>query len=243
MNRIRTASPRGVVAMALALVAFTPACGFNLNESVTVDAGQTSGGESTVNGSIDIGRDAVVNGGLKTVNGSIRVDDNARIERAETVNGAVRFGDGVSAGDVSGVNGTIALGREVTVDGKIDVVNGRIELGTGTRVSSSVSNVNGEMEIEGSEIGGDLSTVNGDVTLSGSTVLRGDLVVEEPDDGFWNREERRKPRIVIGPGVRVLGRIDLEREVDLYISEDAEVGGVTGVMGMEEAVRFSGDRP
>lgn len=229
--------------LTVALMAVAPACAFNLNQSVTVGEGQASGGASTVNGSIDVGRDATVSGGLETVNGSIRVRDNARIERAKTVNGAVRLADGVAARDVSSVNGTIELGSKVTVEGKISVVNGRIELGTGSRVSGDVSNVNGEIEIEGSDLGGDLSTVNGDVTLAGDTVLRGDLVVEEPDDGFRDRKQRRKPRIVIGPGVRVLGEIDLEREVDLYISEDAEVGGVTGVMSMDQAVRFSGDRP
>lgn len=231
------------LALAAALLAFTPACAFSLNKNVDVGAGQTSDGESTVNGSIAVGRDAVVDGGLETVNGSIRVDDNARIGRAETVNGAVRLADGVSARGVSSVNGTIELGSNVTIDGEISVVNGRVELGTGSRVSSDLSNVNGEIEVEGSEIGGNLSTVNGDVTLAGPTVLRGDLVVEEPNDGFRDRSDRRKPRIVIGPGVRVLGTIDLEREVELYISEDAEVGGVAGVMSMDEAIRFSGDRP
>jgi len=231
-----------VALLAVALLAVAPACAFNLNKSIAVGDGQTSGGESTVNGSIEVGRDAVVNGGLETVNGGIRVHDNARVERVETVNGAVRLADGVTARDVSSVNGTIEFGSEVSIDGKVSVVNGRIKLGTGSRVSNDVSNVNGEIEIEGSDIGGDLSTVNGDVTLSGDTVLRGDLVVEEPNDG-WNRKDRRKPKIVLGPGVRVLGQIDLEQEVELFISEDAEVGGVTGVMTMEQAVRFSGDRP
>ena len=39
------------------------------------------------------------------------------------------------------------------------------------------------------------------------------------------------------------GVIKLEREVKLYISENAEVGGVEGVMSMDDAVRFSGKRP
>lgn len=231
------------LALAVALLAVAPVSAFNLNKSVTVGDGQTSDGESTVNGSIEVGRDAVVNGGLETVNGSIRVDDNARVERVETVNGAVRLGHGVAARDVSSVNGTIQLGTEVTIDGEVSVVNGRIQLGTGSRVSSDLRNVNGEIGIEGSDIGGNLSTVNGDVTLAGATVLRGDLVVEKPNHGFRDRKARRKPKIVIGPGVRVLGEIDLEREVELYISEEAEVGGVTGVMGMDQAIRFSGDRP
>jgi hypothetical protein len=37
--------------------------------------------------------------------------------------------------------------------------------------------------------------------------------------------------------------IELEREVDLFISESAEVGGVSGEMTMDDAVRFSGDQP
>ena len=44
-------------------------------------------------------------------------------------------------------------------------------------------------------------------------------------DWSW-KENSRKPRIVIGPGTRVEGKIRLEREVKLYISETAEVGGV-----------------
>jgi hypothetical protein len=51
------------------------------------------------------------------------------------------------------------------------------------------------------------------------------------------------PRIVIGPGSRVEGVIHLEREVKLYISESAEVGGVEGVMTLDDATRFSGKKP
>lgn len=235
--------PLTLLCLAVALLAVAPACAFDMNKSVSVGDGQTSGGESTVNGSIDVGRDAVVDGGLETVNGSIRVRDNARVGRVETVNGAVRLADGATAADVSSVNGRIEFGANVTVDGEVSVVNGGVELGSGSRVAQNVSNVNGRIGITGSEIGGNLSTVNGDVTLSGPTVLHGDLVVEKSNDRFWNRSERQKPRIVIGPGVRVQGQIVLEREVDLYISDSAEVGGVTGVMSMDQAVRFSGDRP
>ena len=236
-------SMSALLVLATALLAFTPACAFSLNQSIAVGDGQTSGAQSTVNGSIEVGRDAVVNGGLETVNGSIRIGDSARIERAETVNGAIRLGDGVTGRDLSSVNGAIQLGSGVTIDGKVSVVNGRIALGEGSRVSGDLDNVNGEIEVEGSEIGGDLSTVNGDVILSGNTVVHGDLVVEAPNDRFWNDKDRRKPKIVVGPGVRVVGRIDLEREVQLYISDSAEVGGVTGVMSLDQAIRFSGERP
>jgi predicted acyltransferase (DUF342 family) len=227
----------------LALLFFAPAQGFNLNKSLSVEAGSSSNGESTVNGSISVGREAVVSGALETVNGSIRVDADARIEDAETVNGAVRLAAGVTAQDVSSVNGTIDLAENVTVDGEVSVVNGKIVIGAGSEVSKDVSNVNGEIRIAGTSIGGDLATVNGDVTLTDNSVLRGNLIVEKPNGRLWNRADRRKPRIVIGPGVRIQGNIELEREVELYISDSAQVGGVTGAMTMEQAVRFSGERP
>ncbi|MEX2125130.1 MAG: hypothetical protein WD795_14650 [Woeseia sp.] len=226
--------------LALALVA--PAQGFNLNKSIKVEAGSESKGHSTLNGSITVGSEAIVNGDLETVNGAIRIDDNARIEVAETVNGSVRVGSGVSARGLSSVNGSISVGENSTIDGEVDVVNGRISLTPGSSVSSDVSNVNGEIEISGAGIGGDLTTVNGDVTLSGNATLTGDLVVQEPNGGNWSTSSR-KPRIVIGPGARVQGEIRLEREVELYISETAEVGGVSGVMTLDDAVRFSGERP
>lgn len=229
-------------AFACALLSLAPALALDLNESIRIGEGETRGSESTVNGSIQVGRNAVVDGSLETVNGGIRVDANARAGSIRTVNGEVRLGDGVTAAEVESVNGGIELGNDVTIDGGIAVVNGEIELASGTRVARDVSNVNGEIEVTGSDIGGNLSTVNGDVTLSGDTVVRGDLVVEEPNDGFWD-DERDPPKIVIGPGVRVLGQIELEREVELYISESAQVGGVSGVMSMGDAVRFSGDRP
>ena len=40
-----------------------------------------------------------------------------------------------------------------------------------------------------------------------------------------------KPRIIIGPGSRVEGKIILKREVELFISDTAEVGGVDDEIG------------
>jgi hypothetical protein len=225
----------------LVLALVSPAYGFNINKSIDIEAGSQSGGQSTVNGSITVGDGAGVDGGLETVNGPIRVDDNARIQDADTVNGSIRVGSGVNAGGLNSVNGSISVGENSTIEGEIGVVNGRISLDTGSSVSDDVSNVNGEIEVSGAGIGGSLTTVNGDVTLSGNSTLQGDLVVEKPHGGNWNRD--RKPRIVVGPGAKVLGEIRLEREAELYISDSAEVGGVSGVMTLDDAVRFSGDRP
>ncbi|HEX2139267.1 MAG TPA: hypothetical protein VHG33_06100 [Woeseiaceae bacterium] len=229
------------VAGLAALMLSGEAPAFDFNENVDIEAGSESGGESTVNGSIDVGSDAIVNGALETVNGSIRIERNAQVGNVETVNGRIRLAAGVTAEEVASVNGSISLDEQATAD-SVSVVNGKIRLEPGAQVASGVGNVNGEVVITGAEIGGDLSTVNGDVTLTENARLRGNLVVEEPDGLNWNGD-RREPRIVIGPGARVDGEIVLEHEVELFISETAEVGGVTGVMSMDDAVRFSGDRP
>jgi len=224
------------------LLLIAPVYGHSLNKSIKVDAGSQAGGQSSVNGSISVGADAVIDGSLETVNGSIRVDENVTLKDAETVNGTIRIASGASADDVSSVNGSIRLGENVTVDGAVEVVNGRISLDTGTKVGAGVSNVNGEISVTGAEIGGDLSTVNGDVSLNDGSILRGDLVVEKPGSWGWGNKGR-KPKIIIGSDSQVLGSIILEREVELFISETANVGGVSGEMSMDDAIRFSGSRP
>ncbi len=224
-----------------ALLMVLPAHAFNLNKSISVDDGATSSGESTVNGSITVGSDAVVKGSLDTVNGTIRVEENATIEDAQTINGSLRVASGCSSTDLSSVNGSIRIGEKVTVNGEVSVVNGKISLDEGTQVRDDVSNVNGEISVAGATIGGDLSTVNGDISLTNGAVLKGDLIVEKP--GGWGNSNNRKPRIVIGPGSKVVGSIELEREVELFISDSAEVGDVSGVMSMDDAIRFSGKQP
>ena len=227
----------------LALLLSVPAFGASVNKSIKVAPGAESTGESSVNGSITVGDGATVTGGLNTVNGKIRIGDDAAVENVHTVNGSLSIGSGTAAGSLETVNGSISLGENSTASGSIEAVNGRIKLEMGSEVSESISNVNGDISLEGSEVGGDLSTVNGDVELSDGAVLRGDLVIEKPGMWSWGSKSSRVPQIVIGPGSTVGGVIRVEREVKLYISESAEVGGVEGEMSMDDAIRFSGKRP
>lgn len=223
-----------------ALLLIAPAHGLDMNKSIRIDAGSNTGGQSSVNGSIFVGKGSVIDGSLDTVNGSIRIEEDVTLKDAETVNGTIRIASGSSAEDVSSVNGSIRVGENVNIAGEIEVVNGKISLAAGSKVADDVSNVNGDISLSGAEVGGNLSTVNGDVSLDDGSTLRGDLIVEKP--GGWN-SEKRKPRVTIGQNSRVLGNIVLKREVELYISDSAEVGGVSGKMSMDDAIRFSGSRP
>ncbi len=227
----------------LVLLMAVPAFGASINKSIRIEAGSKSSGASSVNGSISIGENAVVSGNVRTVNGTIRVDSGASIQKASTVNGAVRISDNVQSESLGTVNGSVTVGALATVDGEIEAVNGRISVDKGSTVALDVSNVNGQIELTGAQVGGDVATVNGDVYVVEGTVVKGDLIVEKPSGWSWGRSKSRKPRIVIGPGSSVEGIIKLEREVKLFISDTAEVGGVTGVMTLDDAVRFSGNSP
>jgi polyisoprenoid-binding protein YceI len=236
---IKTANRYAALAALAALVMALPVQA-GVNKSITIDAGATSDGASTVNGKVSVGAGATVTGEVSSVNGSIRIEEGATVADAETVNGGLRVADKVKSRSLSTVNGSIEVANDVVVDGEVSAVNGRITVGGGSKVAKDLGNVNGDIELDGSEVGGDVSTVNGDVELAEGAVIMGDLVVEKPSG--WN-STKGTPRIVIGPGSRVVGVIRLEREVKLYISESAEVGGVEGEMTMDDAVRFSGKRP
>lgn len=227
----------------LVMLMAVPAFGASINKSIKIEAGSKSSGASSVNGSISIGENAVVSGNVRTVNGTIRVDSGASIQKASTVNGAVRISDNVQSESLATVNGSVTVGALATVDGEIEAVNGRISVDKGSTVALDVSNVNGQIELTGAQVGGDVATVNGDVYVVEGTVVKGDLIVEKPSSWSWSTSKSRKPRIVIGPGSSVEGVIRLEREVKLFISDTATVGGVTGVMTLEDAVRFSGNSP
>lgn len=235
----KTAFTIGLLVMLLAV----PAFGATINKSVRIEAGGESDGASSINGSITVGESAVVTGNVKTVNGTIRVDAGARIQNASTVNGGIRVAENVNADGFSTVNGAIKLAESVKVDGEIGAVNGRITVDKGSIVAADVGNVNGQIELAGAEVGGDVSTVSGDIDIVDGSIIKGDIIVEKPSNWGFGKNRSRKPRIVIGPGSTVEGVIELEREVDLYISETADVGGVTGEMSMDDAVRFSGDSP
>lgn len=235
----KTAFTVGLLAILMSL----PVFGASVNKSIRIEAGSESSGASSVNGSISVGENAVVTGGVKTVNGAIRVAAGASIGMASTVNGSVGISDNVHSLSLKTVNGSIKVGKTAVVDGEVATVNGSITVGDGTSVARDVSNVNGQIEIIGAEVGGDVATVNGDVYVVEGAVIKGDLRVENPSSWSWRNFLGRKPRLVIGPGSSVEGVIDLQREVELFISDTATVGGVTGEMTLDDAVRFSGKRP
>lgn len=220
----------GVVALAVA------ACdSAHVNSDVTA----TESGAGTVNGSIHVPA-GQHSGALGTVNGSIQIDDGATVGTARTVNGGINVGAHATADSVNTVNGQVTVGAGAHVSHEIMAVNGAMNLESGADVGGDVKNVNGQITLTAAHVGGGLHTVGGDIDVTGESRVEGGILVEQPGGWFGGSSNRhRKPRIVIGPGAVVRGSLRFEREVELYVSERATVGPISGAT----AIRFSGDRP
>ena len=211
----------------LAVVLALSACGESNN-----------GDESTkVNGSIEVpaGRQASA---VATVNGSIQIDDNATITSAMTVNGSVHLGNHATAASLKSVNGSITLGTGAHVSGNASSVNGELNLKDGAEISGSLSNVNGKITLIAAHVAGGIKTVNGSMNITGASHVENGIVVERPSSELF-QTTREVPRIVIGPGATVQGDLRFERTVQLYVSDKATIGTVTG----PTAIAFSGDAP
>jgi len=221
-----------LVVLLLATAAIAACDAGGVNGDVTA----TEKGGNTVNGSIFVPA-GLHSGTLDTVNGSIRIGDNAVVSTAATVNGGISMGAHSSATSLSTVNGEVALADGARVEKGITTVNGSLVLKNGTEVGGRLQNVNGHIMLTGARVGGGLQTVGGDIDVTGGSHVEGGILVEKSHS--WFTLNPRTPRIVIGPGAVVQGDLRFEREVALYVSDQATIGPVTGA----KVVRFSGDKP
>ncbi|HEY0229888.1 MAG TPA: hypothetical protein VGC55_01435 [Dokdonella sp.] len=189
-----------------------------------------------VNGSISIPGDQRA-GNLTTVNGSIHIEGGGTAQKVSTVNGGITVGARATVDSLETVNGGVELGDGARVGKTVEAVNGSVQLGKGADVAGHVSNVNGRFTLDAAHIGGGIETVSGDIEIGADSHVEGGLIVDKPHGWSWGKS--RNPRIVIGPRAVVTGTLDFRRDVDLFISDSAKVGTVTGAT----ATKFSGDHP
>ncbi|HVV97865.1 MAG TPA: hypothetical protein VHC92_12050 [Rhodanobacteraceae bacterium] len=189
-----------------------------------------------VNGSIHIDGDQQA-GDLSTVNGSIRIESGGSAKELSTVNGGIEVGDRVTVESIETVNGGIEVGAGSHVARTIEAVNGHIELGRDADVAGKTSNVNGRISLDAAHVGGGIETVSGDIEVGANSRVEGGILVDKPHGFSWGKS--KNPRVVIGPHAVVDGTLEFRREVDLYVSDSAKVGTITGAT----AKKFSGDHP
>ena len=209
-----------------------------VNGTIRVDAGQTVGDVSTVNGSITI-EDGATAESVETVNGSIQLGERVTVRSIESVNGGVRLGEQSRASSIETVNGSLRVGAGAQIGGDVTAVNSSMSLEKGTDVKGKVANVNGRIELESTHVGGGLKTTNGSIHAGRGSRIEGGILVEKPTGSNWFGNRNKRPVIVIGPDVVVQGELRFEHEVDLFVSDKAQVGSISGAT----AIKFSGEEP
>jgi DUF4097 and DUF4098 domain-containing protein YvlB len=195
-------------------------------------------GAHTVNGSVQVPA-GIKSGAVGTVNGSIHIGDDATVGSASTVNGAIDLGTHAGADSVDTVNGSVTLATGAHVAHSLSTVNGSVNLASDTELGGDARNVNGHIVLTAAHVTGSLSTVSGDIDVMGSSRVEGGITVQKSNSWFGLSWASHRPRIVIGPGAVVQGTLRFERPVDLYVSETATIGPVTGAT----AIRYSGAAP
>ena len=118
-------------------------------------------------------------------------------------------------------------------------VNGSLSLADAALVSGAVSNVNGNIVLTSAHVAGGITTVDGDIDLKSRSQVEGGILVRHKASSGWFNWEGSPPRIVIGPGASVTGELRFERKVQLYVSDRATIGVVSGAT----PIPFSGDTP
>lgn len=229
------------LALLLAAPFTLAACIHGVNGSIDVPANTTMTDASTVNGSVHVGANAKADK-ASTVNGSIHLADGAQVGDASTVNGGVTLGEHATAKNISTVNGGVKLAKGATVSGDVTAVNGAFDLAPGSAVNGSLTNVSSRITVDGAHVGTGITTVAGDIDITGNAVVDGGIKVQKPNGkGSFNLfGSDNVPRITIGAGATVNGPLTFEREVKLYISNEAHVAGpITGAT----AIKFSGKEP
>jgi cytoskeletal protein CcmA (bactofilin family) len=199
---------------------------------------RSGGGEShKINGAVHIAAGKAP-ASAETVNGTIQIDPNATVTNATTVNGSIHVGAHATADAVKTVNGAITLEEGARVSGSVQSVNGALSLRDGAEVTGALKNVAGRIELQSAHVAGGIRTVAGDISILGASHVEGGIVVQKPGSDLF-RVGSDVPRIVIGPGASVQGDLRFERDVHLYVSDQATVGPVSGAT----AVPFTGDSP
>jgi hypothetical protein len=144
----------------------------------------------TVNGRVSVGANSQVRS-LKSVNGSINLDDNIVVDGdLETVNGSIRVGHEVSVeGNLETVNGSVSVASGGSIQGTLRAVNGDIDLDS-TEVTGNLITNNGDITlVNGSRVVGNL-IIRGSkgkgfklqtITVSGGSVVQGDIVINDTE--------------------------------------------------------------
>lgn len=125
------------------------------------------------------------------------------------------------------------MGPDAAVNGGASKVNGAVLLPQGASVRGRVTTSNGPVRLQGATAGS-IETRRGTIEGLDASLVQGRLPIPRSDSA-----ERGGPvRVLIGRDAQVLGPMEFERGVVLFVYDNAAIGKVSGAV----VQGFSGDQ-
>jgi hypothetical protein len=210
------------------------------NKSIAVEAGRTVGQVKTTNGQVRL-KERVTAGDVNSTNGGITIGEGSRVEHVGTTNGNIALHRGVQARAAHSTNGSINIDENARLAGDAQTTNGSVIIKRDARVGGNVKTTNGRIALERAHVDGRLSTNNGDIEVGANSHVGQGIRIGKSGGRLFNLfgNGNRPPKVVVGPHAVVNGPLVFEREVELYVSDTAKIGPVTGAT----PVKFKGERP
>lgn len=176
---------------------------------------------SSVLGSLEISEGKNVTD-VSSVNGDVTLENNVTALNVDSVNGTIEVGDRVSVKRLETVNGGIETGKHFNASEGVETVNGSIRIRHSSTVQNNVETLNGDIDLENTNVMGDVQTLNGSITLTDDTHIHGDIIFASKNHHSKKSRYSSLPVLEIEHGSIVDGDIILNREVELDI-DDAEL--------------------
>lgn len=211
----------------------------SVNRALNVDAGDAVDVYSSVNGEVQLAEFAKADE-VSTVNGRLTLHGHNSVQSLSSVNGDIHASDAVVVkSTIRSVNGDIRLGMQLDAK-EITTVHGRVELAGGK--AEKLKSVTGDMTIQNTQISQGIETVWGDISLR-QTRVGTRIRVIKPRQSFGPLTQgKRAPRLIIGEGCEILGGIELEHPVQVFVHSNAPLPKIGGAL-VGQIQRFSGASP
>ncbi|TQV81580.1 hypothetical protein [Aliikangiella coralliicola] len=181
----------------------------------------------SVFGGVTVGSGAQVRN-VSSVNGGVDLLAGSKARSVDTVNGSIDIGNNVSVLEAETVNGGIEAGKSLSVEKSLSTVNGGILIGENSEIGKDIVTVNGDIELTRVLVARHVRTNNGDIRLVDGSIVKGDIIVEKSNGGWFSGLSITgdMPVVEIDSASQVEGTIHLYKRVKLVIDEKAIVGEI-----------------
>lgn len=182
--------------------------------------------------------------------------DQSKVEAAqtlkpqavETITSDIVLSPDSQSKSVESFSGAITVRRGARVAGKVETEHGDLILEPGAEVGGRLANEAGAITLAAAKVRGGIATTQGDIDIGPDSLVQGGILVRKrgriglalgPLQLGVPSGRSTPPRVVIGPGATVEGKLRFKREVQLFVSDRATIGPIEGAT----PVYFAGARP